>query len=264
MSPIRVVIHGVSGRMGQVALGAVAGAEGMEPVGGVDVVSPVGGQLKVPGSSAVIPFSTNLDQMLSDVKPDVVVDFTNAEACVKAFPIMVKHGAHVVIGTSGIDESNRKEMDRIARQASTGVFIAPNFALGAVVLGHLAKIAAKYFDYVDIIEAHHETKIDAPSGTAIALARDIASVKQFKRNVPAKENLPQTRGGDIGGVSIHSIRLPGRLAQHQVIFGGLGQTLILEHDTVGRDCYVPGIVLAVREVINLKGLVVGLDKLLGL
>jgi 4-hydroxy-tetrahydrodipicolinate reductase len=194
----------------------------------------------------------------------VVVDFTNAEVCSKAFPTMVKHGAHVVIGTSGIGESNQKEMDRIARERGTGVFIAPNFALGAVVLGHLAKIAARYFDYVDIVEAHHETKVDAPSGTAIALARDIASVKQFKRNVPIKENLPQTRGGDVGGVSIHSIRLPGRLAQHQVIFGGLGQTLTLEHDTVGRDCYVPGIVLAVREVVNLKGLVVGLGKLLGL
>ena len=264
MSPIKVVIHGIVGRMGQVALGAVMGAEDMEPVGGVDIMPPQEGELRLPDGSGAIPFAENLDEMLAQVDADVMVDFTNAEACANAFPIAAARGVNVVIGTSGLSDADQAQMDRTARERDTGVFIAPNFALGAVVLAHLSKIAAPFFDYVDIVEMHHEAKIDAPSGTALALARAIAEGNKFKRNVPEKETLPGTRGGEVSGVSVHSVRQQGRLAEHQVIFGGPGQTLLLRHDTVGRDCYVPGILRAVREVVKFKGLVVGLDKLLGL
>lgn len=264
MSSIKVVIHGVTGRMGQVALGAVTGAEDMDPVGGVDIAAPQTGELRLPDGSGIIPFTKSLDEMLEQVEAQVMVDFTNAEACANAFPAAAAKGMNVVIGTSGLTDASREEMDRIARERGIGVFIAPNFALGAVVLAHLSKIAAPFFDYVDIVEMHHEAKIDAPSGTALALAHAIAEGKQFKRNVPQKETLPGTRGGEVSGVSIHSVRQPGRLAHHQVIFGGAGQTLLLQHDTVSRDCYVPGILRAIREVVKFEGLVVGLDKLLGL
>jgi 4-hydroxy-tetrahydrodipicolinate reductase len=264
MTAIKVVVNGVTGRMGQVALGAVAGAMDMAPVGGVDIRPPQGGLLKLPDGSRTLPFSTDLAGLLDQVKPQVMIDFTNAEACAKSYPIAASRGVYVVVGTSGISDAHQQEMDRIARQHEVGVFIAPNFALGAVVLAHLSRIAAKYFDYVDIVEMHHETKIDSPSGTAIALAKAISEGKRFQRNVPQKETLPGSRGADLNGVTVHSVRQPGRMAHHQVIFGGAGQTLILQHDTINRDCYVPGILYAVREVVKLKGLVVGLDKLLGL
>ena len=135
---------------------------------------------------------------------------------------------------------------------------------GAVLLMHVAKQIAPFFDYADIIEMHHEAKIDAPSGTSIAMAQAISKDKQFKRNRPQKETLSGTTGGEYDGIGIHSIRLPGRSAHHEVIFGTFGQTLSLMHDALGRDCYMPGVVRAVREVVNLKGLVVGLDKILGL
>ena len=256
MASIRVVVHGVSGRMGQVVLGAVSEEEGMEPVGGVDI--------RPPANELSVPFSTSLDEMLNQVEADVVVDFTTAEACASGVPVAAAHGVNVVIGTTGLTEADLKEMDRTAREREIGVFVAPNFALGAVLLAHLAKIAAPFFDYVDIVEMHHEAKIDAPSGTALALARAIAEGKRFQRNVPEKETLPGTRGGEVEGVTVHSVRQPGRMAHHEVIFGGPGQTLFLRHDTVGRDCYVPGILRAIREVIKFKGLVVGLDKVLGL
>lgn len=264
MNPLKVVVHGVNGRMGQVALGAVAGQDDMEPVGGVDIRPPQSGELRLPDGSRTIPFSTSLEEMLGQVEARVVVDFSNAGACANAFQAAAAHGVNMVIGTTGFTDANLGEMDRVARERGIGVFVAPNFALGAVLLAHLARIAAPFFDYADIVEMHHETKIDAPSGTALALARAIAEGRSFQRNVPEKETLPGTRGGDLSGVSVHSVRQPGRMAHHEVIFGGLGQTLFLRHDTVGRDCYVPGILRAVREVVEFKGLVVGLEKLLGL
>jgi len=256
MASIRVVVHGVSGRMGQVVLGAVLREEGMEPVGGVDI--------RTPADKLPVPFSTSLDEMLSQREANVMVDFTNAEACVRAVPVAAAHGVNVVIGTTGLSEADLKEMDRTGGERQIGVFVAPNFALGAVLLAHLARIAAPFFDYADIVEMHHETKIDAPSGTALAVAHAIAEGKRFQRNVPQKETLPGTRGGELEGVTVHSVRQPGRMAHHEVIFGGQGQTLFLRHDTVGRDCYAPGILRAIREVGRFKGLVVGLDKLLGL
>jgi 4-hydroxy-tetrahydrodipicolinate reductase len=155
-------------------------------------------------------------------------------------------------------------LEGIAGEHDIGIIVAPNFALGAVLLMHLARKAAPFFEYADIIEAHHEAKIDAPSGTALAIAKAIAQDKQYERNQPEKEPLPGTRGGEYNGVGIHSVRMAGRIAHHEVIFGTTGQTLILRHDTVGRDCYMPGVMRAIREVVNLKGLVVGLDKILGL
>ena len=133
-----------------------------------------------------------------------------------------------------------------------------------MVLKKLAEQAAPYFDYVDIIESHHEAKIDAPSGFAMALAGSLSSGKQFKRNQTERENLPATRGGEVGGVTVHSVRMPGRSAHHEVIFGAAGQTVTLRHDTLGRDCYMPGVVRCIRDVVSRPGLVVGLENILGL
>ena len=128
----------------------------------------------------------------------------------------------------------------------------------------LVEQAAGYFDYVDIVESHHEAKIDAPSGFAMALAKSIGDNKQFTRNQTEKENLPGSRGAEYNGVTIHSVRMAGRSAHHEVIMGTQGQTVSLRHDTLGRDCYMPGVLRCIREVVNRPGLVVGLENILGL
>ena len=135
-----------------------------------------------------------------------------------------------------------------------GAVVAPNFALGAVLLGYLAHTVARHFDYAEIVEAHHEAKKDSPSGTALALARALAAGRKtpFQRPVPEKETLPGTRGGDSDGVTIHAMRMPGRLAHHEIVLGTQGQTLTLRHDTVNRECYMPGVLAAVRKVRRLR------------
>ena len=155
-------------------------------------------------------------------------------------------------------------MARLLTGARHRVLLPLTMALGAVVLKRLVEQAVEYFDYVDIIESHHEAKIDAPSGFAMNLAKSIGDKRQFTRNVTERENMPGTRGGEYNGVTIHSIRMPGRSAHHEVILGALGQTVTLRHDTLGRDCYMPGVVRCIREVVNRRGLVVGLENILGL
>ena len=263
MAEIRVVVHGALGKVGREVIGALCRELDMDPVGGIDKVER-GDSLDLPDGSGSIPLSTNLDELLGRTRPDVMVDFSQADAAMAAAPVAASHGVNVVIGTTGISEDNLQGLDRLAREQSIGVFVAPNFALGAVVLMHLARQAASFFDYAEIIEAHHEAKIDSPSGTALALAKAIAQDTHFQHNDPEKEPLPGARGAEYNGVSIHSMRMSGRSAHHEVVFGIAGQTLSLRHDTLGRDCYMPGVMRATREVVNMKGLVVGLDKLLGL
>ena len=193
-----------------------------------------------------------------------MVDFSNADATIQAAYTTIEAGVCFVTGTSGLKDDAVQLMDQRARTRGVGVVVAPNFALGAVVLQSLVQKAAPYFDYVDIIESHHEGKIDAPSGTSIALAQAAADGNQFVYNEPERHNIEGTMGARVGGVGIHSLRQPGRSAHHEVVFGAQGQTLTLRHDTLGRDCYMPGVLRAIREVVNIKGLVLGLDKILGI
>jgi len=169
-----------------------------------------------------------------------------------------------VIGGTEETTTGVVRLNAMANDNGIGIIVAPNFALGAVVLKRLLEQAAPYFEYVDIVESHHEAKIDAPSGFAMDLARTIGDQKQFARNYPERENLPDTRGGEYNGVTVHSIRMPGRSAHHEVIFGAPGQTVSLRHDTLSRDCYMPGVLQCIREVVKRPGLVVGLENVIGL
>ena len=263
MASIRVAVHGATGKMGREVVAALCGDPATEPVGAV-CGRERGPSLELPDGTGSIPLSVNLQDVLIATSPQVLVDFTEAAAGMEAARAAARHGVNLVIGTTGLGEENLQELDRISREQSIGVVVAPNFALGAVLLIHLVKQVAPFFEYADIIEAHHEAKIDAPSGTALAMARAIAGDRRYLRNEPQKELLPGTRGGDYHGVGIHSVRMAGRSAHHEVIFGTAGQTVTLRHDTLSRDCYMPGVIRAVREVVGLKGLVVGLDKILGL
>jgi 4-hydroxy-tetrahydrodipicolinate reductase len=183
-----------------------------------------------------------------------------------AVPITVKHSANLVIGTTGLSKQDLALIDKLSKDNEVGAVVAPNFALGAVVMTHLARAAAKFFDYAEIIEMHHEQKTDAPSGTALSTARAMAESRgrPFLYALPRKEAVNGSRGAELDGIALHSVRMPGLLAHQEIILGGPGQTLRIRHDTISRECYMPGILLAIKEVGKFKGLVYGLDKLLGL
>ena len=264
-APLRVLVHGVLGRMGREVLAAVSRADDLVPVGGVDIQATQD-SVPLPDSGGSLPVFTDLDAAVEACQPQVMVDFTNASASVAAARRGIARGVHQVIGTTGLGNADLEELDALARERDVGVVAAPNFALGAVLLIHQAKALARYFDYAEVIEAHHETKIDAPSGTALAIAQALVEGHggPFTRNMPEKEPVQGARGAEHQGVTIHSVRMPGRLAHHEVILGMAGQTLSLRHDTIGRECYMPGVLTAIRQVVQCRGLVRGLDKLLGL
>ncbi|MBI4337256.1 MAG: 4-hydroxy-tetrahydrodipicolinate reductase [Chloroflexi bacterium] len=251
--------------MGSEVLAALARASDMRPVGAVDLRANDDSML-LPDGSSRIPLASDLGTILERSHPQVVVDFSTAAACMAAARQCLPAGVPLVAGTTGLSDRDLAELDRLARERGVGVVVAPNFALGAVLLLHLAKQAARFFDYAELIEAHHEAKIDAPSGTALAIARAMleARGRPFTRNEPEKEPLAGTRGGAMQGLSIHAMRMPGRQAHHEVVLGTAGQTLSLRHDVISRECYMPGVLMAVRQVLQCRGLVLGLDKLMGL
>jgi 4-hydroxy-tetrahydrodipicolinate reductase len=172
----------------------------------------------------------------------------------------------LVIGTTGLSDAWLAELERGCRERGVGAVVAPNYAIGAVLMVHLAKIAGRFFDAAEIIELHHDRKVDAPSGTALSTAREIleARGRPFERNVPEQETLPGARGAALDGITIHSVRLPGLSSHQEVIFGGLAQTLSIRHDTTGRESYIPGVLLAARAVLQRKELVRSLEALFGL
>ena len=262
-SIINVAVHGALGRMGQEVLRAVSAADGMRPIGGADAKAN-SDSMPLPDGSGEIAASRNLADLLEGA--DAVVDFSVADAAMSALRTATARGVNVVVGTTGLSESDYAEADRLASEHGVGVIIAPNFAMGAVLMIHLAKVAAPFFDYADLTEMHHEAKIDAPSGTALAIARAAAEGRAGDfTNVPAEKQLiPNTRGGDHAGVSVHSARMPGRMAHHELTLGALGQTLTIRHDSINRESFMPGVTMAVREVVNRKGLTVGLEKIMGL
>ena len=263
MSTIHVVVNGALGKMGQQVLSAVSGEDDMRVVAGVNHAAS-DATVSTPDGTVSVPISSSLSDVLDGV--DVVVDFTNAEGASGVIREAAPRGVNVVVGSTGIQEAGFQEAAALAEEHGVGIIIAPNFAMGAVVMTHMARVAAPFFDYADLTEMHHENKIDAPSGTALAIAQAASEGKggEFEAPQAEKELVAGTRGGTLDGVTIHSARMPGRVAHHELVFGALGQTLTLRHDSVSRESFMPGVLLAVRQVANRPGLTVGLDKLLGL
>ena len=255
---IRVLVNGALGRMGSEVCKKVYSEADLALVGAVDIkegVVALGDGVKV---------TTDLVAAINEVKPDVVVDFTRPDVVMGNLRKMLPLGVHVVVGTTGFSDADLKEVDELAKAHNTGLLIAPNFALGAVVMMKLACEAAKYFPHVEIIEKHHDNKLDAPSGTAIITAQKIAEVRKAMQqgNPNEKETMPGARGADYEGMKIHSVRLPGYVASQEVIFGGQGETLKISTNPVNRECYMPGVALGCRKICDYTGLVYGLDKLL--
>lgn len=251
--------------MGCEVLRALCSDGELEAVGAVDLLADRE-HLPLPDGSGEIPFSSDLKTILSQTSPDVMVDFTIREATMPVVRLAAMHSVNLVIGTTGLLSEDIDEIERLSHQGDIGMVVAPNFSLGAVLMIHLAKLAARYFDYAEVIEKHHEAKADAPSGTALATAQSMIESRGKPFLYPAlkKESLAGTRGGQVGGVGIHSVRLPGFLAHQEVILGAQGQTLTISHDSISRESFMPGVVMAVKHVVKKKGLVYGLESLLGL
>lgn len=260
---INVVVNGALGRMGREVVRTVLNEKDMNLVG----VSDRNGSGKsiLNNESFKLEYYTDINQVLDKVDADVVVDFTRPEVVMDNLRIILKKKIVAVVGTTGFSENDLKELDILAKANDTGVLIAPNFAMGAILMMKVACEAAKYFPNVEIIELHHDKKIDAPSGTAKLTAEKIAEVrsKEFdKDRVSEIETLEGARGANYEGIHIHSVRLPGFVASQEIIFGSAGETLKIRNDSINRECYMPGVVLGCKKMINVKGLIYGLDKLL--
>lgn len=261
--PINVVVHGVMGKMGQQVLEAVTNANGLHPIAAADIAGTKD-TITLPDGSGEIPISNSLTDVLDSA--DVVVDFTNADGAASVIRTAAPRKANIVIGSTGITDAIYSEAESLANEHGVGIIIAPNFAMGAVLMIALAKQAARFFDYADLTEMHHEAKIDSPSGTALAIANAALEGKDGSFIAPQseKELIDGARGATHQGISVHSARMPGRVAHHELVFGTLGQTLTIRHDSINRESFMPGVILAINEVVNRTGLTVGLDKIMGL
>ncbi len=196
---------------------------------------------------------------------EVVVDFTNAAAARENLPAVARGGIHAVVGTSGLD--SRDVADLRASFAESHCLIAPNFAIGAVLMTRFAAMAAPHFDTAEVIELHHNAKVDAPSGTALTTVEAMAVASQdWAPDPTVSETLPGARGGrGAGGIPVHSVRLRGLVAHQQVLLGGVGETLTIRHDSLDRSSFMPGVLLAVKHVVDLTpGVTLGLDEALGI
>ena len=263
MDPIKVVIHGVFGRMGSETARMVCREPDLEPVGAVSR-SAEAGRYELPDGSGSVPLAGSLEDVIDGA--DVVVDFTNPDGAMAAMRTASTRGVTTVTGTTGLSEADLAEAEKLSGEHRVGIIVAPNFAIGAVLMVHLARVAGRFFDYGELTEVHHEGKVDAPSGTAIAIAKAAAEGKgaPFTAISAEKETLPGTRGGVLEGISIHSGRMPGRVAHHELVFGTQGQTLTLRHDSINRESFMPGVAMAIREAVKSPSLIVGLENILGL
>lgn len=178
--------------------------------------------------------------------------------------IAISAGVAPVVGTTGLTDTDREELRTLCGKHHTNCLIAPNFAIGAILMMKFAQDAAKYMPHVEIIELHHDQKLDAPSGTALRTAELITETRQaMKQGHPQEEEkLVGARGAEMEGMHIHSVRLPGYVAHQEVIFGALGQTLVIRHDSISRESFMPGVVLACERILSIDGLIVGLENIL--
>jgi 4-hydroxy-tetrahydrodipicolinate reductase len=240
----RVLVVGAKGRVGSLIVKAVKADREMELAGAVDL-------------------GDDLGAALAKGRPEVAVDFTTPVCVFDNVSAILAKGVHAVVGTTGMDEDRLARLDALAREKGVACLVAPNFALGAVLMMRFAEEAARFYPWVEVMERHHEKKLDAPSGTAAETARRIARSRKVPPSpVDEKESAPGARGGRVEEVAVHSMRLPGSIAHQEVWFGGPGETLVLRHDTTDREVFVPGVLLAVRKIDGFKGLVRGLDPLL--
>lgn len=261
---IKIVVAGFKGRMGSTSVKMVLEHEDFQLVG---VVDPAAEEKNLNELSEYnetnVPVFQKKEEVLS-VAPDVWIDFTIPAVAAENTRFALENGICPVVGTTGFDAETVSSLTELSQTKQVGGLIAPNFAVGAVLMMEFAQKAAAYFPDVEIIELHHDKKLDAPSGTAIKTAEMMSKTrkKKFQGNPDEKETLAGARGADYEGMRIHSVRLPGLIAHQQVQFGGVGEGLTIRHDSYDRSSFMTGVALATEKVVGLKELVYGLENLL--
>lgn len=264
MNKIKVIVCGAAGSMGRYVVKTVLSREDMELVGALDTCGKGkdAGELAT-GHDAGILISDDLKKVLAKQNPDVMVDFTKGWAAPENILRCLATNCACVVGTTGISDDNLEKIRAKSEETGVPVLIAPNFSLGAVLMMKFSREAARYFQWAEIIELHHENKADAPSGTALRTAELMSRERpQFNSPRNETEKVRCARGGIHHGVRIHSIRLQGLLAHQEVNLGGLGEVLKIRHDSISRECFMPGVMLGIEKVRSLKGLVIGLEDIL--
>ncbi|MGE5392003.1 MAG: 4-hydroxy-tetrahydrodipicolinate reductase [Deltaproteobacteria bacterium] len=262
---IKVAVAGALGKMGLETLKAVMKDSELELVGAIDArargeaVSALTGE-----TDCGIMLGNDLEAVIKDNYPDVLIDFTNPQSVFNNTKTALKNGVYCVVGTTGLNEVELKQLEKLALEKEIGVAVIPNFAIGAVLMMKFAREAARYFPDVEIIELHHDQKMDAPSGTAIKTAEMIAENRASRppKNIKEFEKVAGARGGEIEQVRIHSIRLPGFIAHQEVIFGAPGQSLKIRHDSMDRAAFMPGVVMVAKAVMERQGLIYGMENLI--
>ncbi len=270
--PIPVIINGAGGKMGREVIKAVSTASDMTVLGAIDrnpeTLHQDAGSLA--GIAPLeVPVTNDREGTLAmaaqEKQPGVMVDFTHPDSVYDNVRAAIAYGVSPVVGTTGLSPQQIQELAEFSEKASIGCLIIPNFCIGMVLLQQAAVTASQYFDHVEIIELHHNQKADAPSGTALKTAQMLGEMGKTYNppQVQESEKLPGARGAQAAeNIHIHSIRLPGLIAHQEVIFGASGEIYTLRHDTTDRVCYMPGVLLAIRKVLELKTLVYGLEKIL--
>lgn len=244
---LRVGVLGARGKVGRAVCEAVAAAEDLELVAEIDQ----GDDLRT----------------LLGTRAQAVVDFTTPHVVMDNLRFCVEHGIHAVVGTTGFDEERLRQVGTwLESSPATGVLIAPNFSIGAILMMRFAEQAARYFESVEIVELHHPTKADAPSGTARRTAELVAAARREAGLAPPPDAtstaLEGARGADVEGIRVHGLRIRGLVAHQEVVLGGPGETLTIRHDSLDRVCFTPGVLLGLRRIADAPGLTVGLERFL--
>lgn len=261
---IKVLVSGCNGSMGNNVVNAVYGEDDMEVVAGVDIRAEEGSKVVAKDGTELAPAYNDLAKAIEETNPDVMVDFTHPSAVAHNIEVGLAHNIDVVVGTTGLKDDELARLEKLIPEGRT-LFVAPNFTTGAVLMMQFAKAAAPFFPEAEVIEFHHANKKDAPSGTAVTTAHLIADARDHRESgAPGKETeiagAEGARGALIDGVPVHSVRSMGFVATQEVIFGSMGQTLTIKHDSWDRESYMPGVLLGIRSVGNEEGLIVGLEN----
>ena len=259
---VNVAVIGAAGRMGIEVCRAVSATDDLTLVAAVDPVRKGQRLEDVIGMSSPVVISGSLEE-LDVASIDCAVEFTGPATVAEHLNWLLNHGVHTVVGATGLSDEAIALARASAAKGGVNALIAPNFAIGAVLLERFAKEAVAYFPHVEVIELHHDQKVDAPSGTALRTAKLLGEARSADvAVVGGDEQYPGARGAQVHGIAVHSVRLPGLVAHEEVIFGGDGEVLTLRHDSLSRQSFMPGVLHAIRNVASLNGVAIGLDQVL--
>ncbi|MBD8070227.1 4-hydroxy-tetrahydrodipicolinate reductase [Bacillus sp. PS06] len=265
MEKVKIVVAGARGRMGLEAVKMIEKVDHFELVAVVDHKNNGMKLSEIEGLPNIdVKVYTDISVCFNETQPDVLVDLTTPEIGRVHTRIALEHGVRPVVGTTGFSKEDLQEITEMAEHKKLGAIIAPNFAVGAILMMKFSQMAAKYFGDVEIIELHHDKKLDAPSGTGLKTAELISTVRESKKqgHPDEKETIAGARGATYDGIHIHSVRLPGLVAHQEVLFGGEGQMLTIRHDSFNRESFMSGVKLSIETVMKIDVLVYGLENII--